>query len=68
MRQRVYVVLAALSMSVLALRAMAGHDSLSGRELFAVSATHGLDTGDLPVLALWFFGLACCYALWPPRR
>lgn len=46
---------------------IAGHGPWAGRELIAVSERHGLNNGDLPILAAWLVGVLCCWRLWTRR-
>ena len=52
----------------LALGAMAGHHAWTGPELFPVSGSHGVNVGDLPVMAGWAAGVYSCWRLWPGRE
>jgi hypothetical protein len=61
---RAYLALLMLVLSGLAFGLIAGHGPWAGRELFAVSETHGLNIGDVPILAAWLVGAGCCWRLW----
>ena len=52
----------ALVLSVLTLLLIAGHGPWAGEAIpgLTLSADHGLNTGDLPVLALWVVGMLGC--------
>lgn len=43
---------------------LAGHGPWAGHVLISVSSTHGLDTGDLPVIATSLIEMCCCAVLW----
>ena len=59
-----YVVVVMLVLTALTLALLAGHGPWSGHVLVVVSKTHGLDTGDVPVLAAWGVGAVSCWRLW----
>lgn len=42
---------------------LAGHGPFAGRTIWRLDTSHGLNAGDLPVLALWLVGSVCCLAL-----
>ena len=67
MSDRLYLALVMLVLTGLALAAIAGHHAWTGPELFAVSGSHGVNLGDLPVLAGWAAGIWSCWRLWPGR-
>jgi hypothetical protein len=46
---------------------IAGHGPWAGRDLIALSSTHGLNIGDIPILAAWISGSLCCWRLWDRR-
>jgi hypothetical protein len=43
---------------------VAGHSRFAGHVLISISPTHGLDSGDLPVLFLWLVSMTCCAVVW----
>ncbi|MBC9735617.1 hypothetical protein [Nocardioides marmotae] len=43
---------------------IAGHGPWAGPPVLALSPSHGLNLGDIPVLGLWGLGLLGCAALW----
>ncbi|MCD4533723.1 hypothetical protein LRP67_06480 [Nocardioides sp. cx-169] len=57
------VVLLGLVLSRLTLLLLAGHGPWAGSTLVAFDQTHGLNTGDVPVLALWVIGVSACWFL-----
>jgi len=61
---RVYIVLVMIVLTGLTLASIAGHGPWAGDELVAVSERHGLNDGDIPILAAWAMGAACCWRLW----
>ena len=61
---RAVVLMLATVVTMLAVLLLAGHGPWSGSTIVELSDKHGLNTGDLPVLALWAVGLACCAWLW----
>jgi hypothetical protein len=61
---RLCVLLLAVATTVFALLLVAGHSQFAGHVLISVSPDHGLDSGDVPVLALWLVCMACCAVLW----
>jgi len=61
---RAYVVIVMGVLTGLTATLLAGHGPWAGHVLFSVSATHGLDAGDVPVLAGWLVGALCCWRLW----
>jgi hypothetical protein len=62
--ERLCLLLLGLVITGLSMRSAVGHDPLSGRALFAITPSHGIDTGDLPVIAAWLLGMICCGLLW----
>jgi hypothetical protein len=64
---RVYLALVVLVLTGLTLAAVAGHHAWTGPQLVAVSGSHGLHLGDLPVLAGWAAGVYSCWRLWRGR-
>jgi hypothetical protein len=61
---RLCISLLALAQTAFALLLVAGHSRFAGRVLVAISPTHGLDQGDVPVLAVWLVCMLCCAVLW----
>lgn len=56
-------------LTVLTLLLLAGHGPWAGPVVWGWSASHGLNFGDLPVLAAYGIGLGCCTWLWRyPQR
>ncbi len=41
-----------------------GHGPWAGDELVAVTYSHGVNTGDVPVFAAWLVATGCLLALW----
>ena len=64
MVNRAYVVLATLSLTGAATALMVGHRRWDGPVLFTISETHGVNLGDVPVLACWLAGIACAVWFW----
>ncbi len=60
--------LAVLAMTVFAAVMVAGHHPWDGPELFAISETHGVNLGDLPVVAVWVAGSGLSWRLWRRER
>lgn len=50
-------------LTALTLMLLAGHGPWSGRTLWQVTPNHGLNTGDVPVLAFWGVGMLACLLL-----
>lgn len=67
MRSRLPLALAALCLTALAARAVAGHDLWAGRTLVSLTASHGIDSGDIPVMVIWLVGMGCLVAAWVRR-
>jgi hypothetical protein len=65
--QKSLVVIVAIVLTGLAVLLVAGHGPWAGHEIVAFSHTHGLNTGDIPVLGGWVVGMACCWRLWPRK-
>ncbi len=59
---RTVVVGIALVLTILTLLLLAGHGPWAGEpiEIASLSDRHGLNTGDLPVFALWLVGMLGC--------
>ena len=51
-------------LTLLMLLLIAGHGPWAGHELFKVSGNHGVNDGDVPVIAAWLLGLLCCWRVW----
>ena len=68
MRDRGYIVLLACVLTGLTLMLLLGHGPWAGHELFAVSESHGLNSGDVPVLVAYVIGLFGCVQLWRRRK
>lgn len=64
MQQRVAVLVIFAAATGLTLLALAGHNPLAGRELFAISTDHGVNTGDVLPVGAWAVVSACCVFLW----
>ena len=56
MRRELALVVAA-AMTGLMVLLIAGHGPWSGTVIWVISPTHGLNSGDLPVLGLWAVGM-----------
>ena len=67
MSDRVLIAVAAAVISVLAVMLIAGHGPWAGKTLLTISDEHGLNAGDLPVLAAWVAGVSACAVLWRRR-
>lgn len=64
MVRRAVIVLVLAVLTGFALLLLAGHGPFAGPNVVAVSDDHGLNLGDLPVLAGWAVGACCCGWLW----
>ena len=51
------------SLSLVTLMLLAGHGPWSGRVIWAVSGTHGLNSGDVVPLLAWLVGTVACVRL-----
>jgi hypothetical protein len=60
----VLIAVVVVSLTGLEVALLAGHGPWAGPELFKISETHGVNLGDLPVVAAWIIGMACCGGLW----
>ena len=58
------VAVAGAALSALTVLLLAGHGPWSGEVLVSVTRHHGLNVGDLPVLAIWAIGTTACALLW----
>lgn len=47
---------------------VAGHSRFSGETLMRFSPDHGVNGGDIPVIALWVLAMMCCAVLWTRTR
>ncbi len=63
-RRRLIAIGFYLVSSILCVLLIAGHGPWSGQLLWEISLGHGLNTGDLPVLAVWGASLWMCWMLW----
>lgn len=63
MSDRLLLALAVAALSVLAFGLLAGHGPWAGPTLVAFGGHHGLNLGDLPVLAAWAVGVGACAVL-----
>ena len=61
------VTLVAGVITALTLMLLAGHGPWAGRTVWQVTPRHGLNTGDVPVLAFWGIGMLGCLMLLPRR-
>jgi hypothetical protein len=61
---RVIAVLLVIVLTALMIASILGHGPMAGRELFGVTETHGVHVGDLPFVAAWAVGVACCWRVW----
>jgi hypothetical protein len=57
---RAVVVLLAVVITTLTCLLLAGHGPWAGRTILALGNSHGLNTGDLPVLLAWAVGIVGC--------
>ena len=62
MTRRGYLVLGVLALTGLATGLVAGHHPWDGPELLGITETHGVNLGDLAVVAVWVAGTA--YSVW----
>lgn len=65
---RVTVILVWLVITGLTLALLAGHGPWSGREFLRITHSHGVNTGDVPVIVGWLLGSLACGVLWRSRR
>jgi hypothetical protein len=66
--ERVCIAGAALVITALAVALVAGHGPWAGPLIVTLSSSHGIHAGDLPVMAGWLVGMACCNVLWRRSR
>lgn len=68
--RRAALVLQVVAVTALALVAVSGHGPGAGTMLLAVSMTHGVNSGDLLVVALWLVSVVVSLLVWRerPRR
>ena len=64
MLERACLALVALALTVLSVIAVAGHSRFAGEVLFALTPTHGVDEGDVPVALTWLVGMIGLAVLW----
>lgn len=57
MRRELAIVVAA-ALTGLMMLLIAGHGPWAGEVIFKVAPTHGINSGDLPVIGLWLVGMA----------
>ncbi len=50
--------------TVMTILLVAGHGPWAGHEIIRISANHGVNDGDVPVIAAGLLGLLCCWRLW----
>ncbi|KQQ42936.1 hypothetical protein [Nocardioides sp. Leaf307] len=62
--QRVAAVGLFVTLTVCALLLVAGHGWWAGATFWSLDADHGLNTGDVPVIASWGVGSVACWLLW----
>lgn len=67
MLDRGYVAVLLIVLSALTFALIAGHGPWAGEEVVAVTRDHGLNSGDIPILAFWLVGVLCCLGLWRRR-
>lgn len=63
MLNRLLITLVAVVLTALASIITIGDASGEGRVLLAISGTHGIHTGDVPVLFAWLVSIGCCAAV-----
>jgi hypothetical protein len=55
-------------LTAFAILLIAGHSWWSGEELLRLSTSHGINSGDLVILAAWATGVGAAWRLrWAPR-
>ena len=64
MLSRGLILVVQLVLTGLAVALVLGHGPWAGDELVAVTRSHGVNTGDIPVLAAWLVTTVCLMALW----
>lgn len=64
MHARWWIVLLAMDLSAFAFLGVWGTGYGQTDLVMSFTATHGLDTGDLPVITFWVAGMVCCWQLW----
>lgn len=67
MPERLLIAVVAVVLTALAAALVAGHGPWAGTTLATLGDHHGLNSGDLPVLAAWVAGLGACVMLWRRR-
>lgn len=55
-------------LTVLTSLLLAGHGPWAGPVVWELSPHHGLNRGDVPVVAVYLVGLGCCAWLWRSAR
>lgn len=63
MLDRALIAAIALAQTLLAATLVLDKTTASGRVILS-SGTHGVHTGDLPILACWVLGVGACAVLW----
>ena len=51
-------------LTVLMILLVEGHGPWAGHEILEFSPDHGVNDGDVPIVAAWLLGLLCCWRLW----
>ena len=64
MHNRGFIVLSMLALTGFALALLAGHGPWSGPELLSLSSSHGVNVGDLPVIAVWMIVAVAAWRQW----
>lgn len=64
--RRLLVVVSAAVLTFMAVTLVKGDGPDSGTTMLAFSDAYGVNTGDLPVLAVWAAGAVACVVLWRP--
>jgi hypothetical protein len=64
MLNRCLILLVIAVLTTFALMLLKGDGPGSGSVLWAITADHGVNSGDLPVLAGWFIAVGAGLALW----
>lgn len=64
MSDRALIATAAVAITVLTVLLVAGHGPWAGGPLIGLGSDHGLNVGDVPVVAAWAAGMAACVTLW----
>jgi hypothetical protein len=61
---RVCVLFVAAVQTFFTLLVLTSPSKYAGRTLVVFSPGRGIDAGDLPLLVLWAFSMACCLVIW----